>query len=102
MNQAENLAKKRARLRSIAESVLLGETDPIDGCLALYEAGAPEFPELKEIIAIHSELDHIPRGDGEKLASEDLKRRIDSEKAEASKFYGRSILELCRKIADRR
>ncbi|MBI3564706.1 MAG: hypothetical protein HY079_05875 [Elusimicrobia bacterium] len=102
MSHEEYMAQRLSRWQAIAQNVLDGKMDPVDGCLELFEGAHETFPEFREILDIHSELDHIPRGAGETLASDEFKRRLLKEKEELSKFYGEAIIAVCRKIVDKK
>lgn len=98
----ELLESKRAELIAVANAMLDGKMDLIEGvrkiCSLRFAVGDPDNDVFMPIRAIESETDHSPLGEMRSRCAPDYLRRMDAEMQRYLSDARQDILEACKEI----
>jgi hypothetical protein len=102
MEHPENLASKRHELVAMAEAMLAGEADLLEGarriCALRFAVEDPENEVFLALRAIDSETDHFPLGAMRPTSSPEYLKRADGEMQAYLVNAREDILQACREI----
>lgn len=102
MDRADYLASKREELVGLADSMLSGGTNLIEGvrkvCALSVAIGDSDNDVFIPMIAIESETDHYPLGEVRARCADDYLRRMDAEMGSYLEEARQDILDACRDI----
>lgn len=98
----ELLESKRAELIVVANAMLDGKMDLIEGvrkiCSLRFAVGDPENDVFMPIRAIESETDHFPLGEVRSRCAADYLRQMDAEMQRYLSDARQDILDACKEI----
>lgn len=104
MRHIENLPAKRHELIVVAEAMLAGEADLLEGirriCAFRFAIEDPENEVFLALRAIDSETDHFPLGAMRATCSPEYLKRADDEVQTYLAGVKEGILQTCREIVD--
>lgn len=91
---------------SVAEKILSGQCDLIEGCAEITNIifGVTRIGDEKELlffIGVESDTDHLPRADTRKNWSPETLVEAEKEKERIANFYRESVLSECRHVIAR-
>ncbi|MBU0983826.1 MAG: DUF2489 domain-containing protein [candidate division Zixibacteria bacterium] len=93
---------KRNELVAIANAMLSGETDLIEGvrdiCSLRFAVGDPQDDAFMFFIAADSETDHFPVGQQRKLCADEYLQRVDREMQRYLADAREDMMTACRNI----
>lgn len=102
MGQVDSPSSKREELVGLANSMLAGEVNLIEGvrkmCSLRFAIGDPENDVFIPLRAIDSETDHYPLGEMRARCADDYLRRMDTEMENYLEEARQDILDVCRDI----
>jgi len=102
MEHTENLASKRHELVTVAEAMLAGEANLLEGvrriCALRFAVEDPENEVFLAVRAIDSETDHFPLGAMRATCSPEYLKRADGEMQAYLADARGAILQACREI----
>lgn len=102
MDRADYLASKREELVGLANSMLSGGINLIEGvrkvCALSVAIGDSENDVFAPMAAIESETDHYPLGEVRARCAEDYLRRMDAELESYLMEAGPDIMDACRDV----
>ena len=102
MNQAERVVEKRRELVSVANSVLAGRLNPIEGirqiCALRFAVDDPENEAFLAARGIDSETDTFPLGSRREICSSAYLNRMDGVMRSYLADAHRDIDQACREI----
>ena len=102
MEECNSFEKKKIELVLVAQSILDGKMDLIEGvrniCSLRPETGDPDNEVFLLIRAIESETDHYPVGQTRKRCSAEYLHRMDIEKQRYIEDAMNDIFNACKKI----